>query len=72
MFGAVAETLLLSFALTDRFNTLKKEKKQLIDNQNVILEKQVTEKTLDLQHSLTQLQITQQQLTDQQKQRSRI
>ena len=67
--GSALETVILSFALADRINTLKKEKQQLVQEQNILLEKQVRERTQDLQNTLTQLQVTQEQLTEVQKNR---
>jgi two-component system, NtrC family, sensor kinase len=64
-FGAAAEVVLLSLALADRINALKKEKEQsqaeallisqqnqkLISEQNVILEQKVHERTLELEET---------------------
>ncbi len=74
-FGAAAEVVLLSLALADRINVLKKEKEQsqaeallvsqqnqqLIKEQNVILEKKVHERTLELEETNGELNRT---LTD--------
>lgn len=54
--GSALETVLLSFALADRINTLKREKlevletnQQLIINQNVVLEQKVKERTFEIE-----------------------
>ncbi|MGN8225735.1 sensor histidine kinase [Gracilimonas sp. BCB1] len=44
-----------------------KEKKELLQNQNIILEKQVSERTKELKDSLAELQATQAQLIQQEK-----
>jgi two-component system NtrC family sensor kinase len=73
--GAAAEVVLLSLALADRINVLKKEKEQsqaealfvsqqnqqLIKEQNVILEQKVHERTLELEETNVELNKT---LTD--------
>jgi two-component system, NtrC family, sensor kinase len=87
-FGSVVEVILLSFALADRINTFKKEKEEsqakafealkqneiLIKEQNIILEKKVTERTLELEkanneinQTLINLKETQAQLVDAEK-----
>ncbi len=79
--GSAAEVILLSFALGDRINLLKKEKEksqaealrisieneQLIKEQNVMLEQKVNERTAELQQALKDLKDTQTQLVDQEK-----
>lgn len=86
--GAALETILLSLALADLINTLKKEKEEtqtqmflemrknrdLIKNQNVMLEKKVTERTEklaetndNLQETLNNLKSAQTQLVDAEK-----
>ena len=71
-FGAALETILLSLALADLINTLKKEKEEtqtqmfiemrknrdLIKNQNIMLEKKVTERTQKLEEANQNLQTT--------------
>jgi signal transduction histidine kinase len=71
-FGSGMEVILLSFALADKINILKKEKelsqaealriaqeKQvLIQQQNIILEKKVEERTLELKETNSELNIT--------------
>ena len=79
--GAAAEVVLLSLALADRINALKKEKEQsqaeallvsqqnqqLIKEQNVILEQKVHERTLELEQTLTDLKEAQTQLVNAEK-----
>jgi signal transduction histidine kinase len=86
--GAAIEVALLSFALADKINTLQKQKQEkekealfaalenerLIKEQNIMLEKKVAEKTIDLTKSNEQLTIamedlksTQSQLVEQEK-----
>jgi signal transduction histidine kinase len=60
--GSAIESLLLSFALADRFNLIKKEKEALVLEQNVILEKRVKERTSELSTALNNLKETQEQL----------
>lgn len=64
-FGSAVEVILLSFALADRINILKKEKEdsqastlialqendKLITEQNIILEQKVEERTIELNHT---------------------
>ena len=71
-FGTAAEVILLSFALADRINILKKEKEQsqttallalqenekLIIEQNVVLEHKVEERTTELKHTNDELNTT--------------
>jgi two-component system NtrC family sensor kinase len=71
-FGSAAEVVLLSFALADRINILKKEKEQyqstalaalqtnekLIIEQNVVLENKVEERTTELKHTNEELHTT--------------
>ncbi len=70
--GSALEAILLSFALADSINTLKKEKalsqakalevslenERIIREQNVILESRVTERTLELRQSNENLERT--------------
>ncbi|MFN4082092.1 MAG: 7TM diverse intracellular signaling domain-containing protein [Bacteroidia bacterium] len=79
--GSAVEVVLLSFALGDKINVLTKEKEQsqaealkaslenqrLIEEQNVMLERKVDERTKDLQQALKDLKDTQSQLVDQEK-----
>jgi two-component system NtrC family sensor kinase len=80
-FGSAAEVILLSFALADRINILKKEKEEsqaaalnalqqndkLITEQNVILESKVKARTLELRNTLENLKDTQAQLVNAEK-----
>ncbi|MDO8998575.1 MAG: 7TM diverse intracellular signaling domain-containing protein [Bacteroidota bacterium] len=79
--GSAIETVLLSFALADRINILKKEKEmsqaltlealkeneKLITEQNIQLEKNVEERTLELKKTLSSLKDTQAQLVSAEK-----
>ena len=79
--GSALEVVLLSFALADRINILKKEKENeqaerlevlkeneiLVREQNTILEKKVKLRTDELEHALRNLQNTQSQLVSQEK-----
>ncbi|MGE0566817.1 MAG: 7TM diverse intracellular signaling domain-containing protein [Bacteroidia bacterium] len=79
--GSALETILLSFALADRINILKREKEnsqlekikaiqeneRLIKEQNVILEQKVAERTKDLEIALQDLKTTQVQLVNNEK-----
>lgn len=86
--GAAIETLVLSLALADQINSLKKEKEEtqtqmflemrknrdLIKNQNILLEKKVNERTEkleeaneNLQQTLNDLKSAQSQLVDAEK-----
>ena len=56
--GSAIETVLLSFALADRINTLKKEKEELIVGQNTILEQKVNERTTELKETNNNLSTT--------------
>ena len=60
--GSAIESLFLSFALADRFNTYKKEKEALVLEQNVLLESKVNERTSELSTALLELKETQDQL----------
>ena len=76
--GSAIQILLLSFALADKINTYRKEQAQakqealaaslenerLIKDQNIILEKQVHERTLELEAANTNLNQTLSQLKD--------
>lgn len=80
-FGSAAEGVLLSFALADKINVLKREKQQsdaeriaMIETQNVILEKKVHERTSELEEAKDQIQsqydhlrLTQKQLVESEK-----
>jgi signal transduction histidine kinase len=87
-FGSVVEVILLSFALADRINILKREKEEsqanalealkqneiLIKEQNIMLERKVTERTVELEKAnveinlaLNNLKETQAQLVDAEK-----
>ena len=79
--GSAIETVLLSFALADRINILKKEKDQsqatallalqqnekLIIDQNIVLEQKVQERTIELNKTLSNLKSAQAQLVDAEK-----
>jgi two-component system NtrC family sensor kinase len=79
--GSAIEAILLSFALADRINILKKEKEEsqatalealkvnekLITDQNVVLEKNVEQRTLELKNTLNNLKETQAQLVNAEK-----
>ncbi len=79
--GSALEVVLLSFALADKINILKKEKEKeqaerlevlkenetLVREQNTILEKKVKLRTDELEHALRNLQNTQSQLVSQEK-----
>ena len=79
--GSAIETVLLSFALADKINILKKEKEQsqattllalqqnekLITNQNIVLEQKVEERTIELNKTLTNLKNAQAQLVNAEK-----
>jgi two-component system NtrC family sensor kinase len=79
IFGSAFEALLLSFALADKINILKKEKEQLerlrvlgineslVREQNSMLEAQVKIRTDELELVLRNLQNTQSQLVNQEK-----
>lgn len=76
--GSAIEVTLLSFALADRINTMKKEKeasqqqtllaleenKKIITQQNVLLELKVKERTNELERSNKELKETQTQLVN--------
>lgn len=80
-FGNAVEVILLSFALADRINILKKEKElsqsqalaisleneRLITNQKIVLEREVAERTHDLESAYKNLQETQSQLVNSEK-----
>lgn len=81
-FGAAAEVVLLSLALADRINVLKREKEQsqaealrvsqqnqkLITEQNIVLEQKVHERTLELEETNEELNVTLTYLKDTQTQ----
>lgn len=72
MIASAVEAMLLSIALADRINTLKKEKElsqaealkisqeneQLVREQNVVLEQKVTARTAELQQTNNELNLT--------------
>lgn len=60
--GSAIEVVLLSFALADRINILKKENEKMITEQNIILESKVKERTFQLETSNKELKETQTQL----------
>jgi len=80
-FGSALEVILLSFALADKINILKKEKEneqleklealkeneKLIKEQNIVLEEKVRIRTDELERALRNLQNTQSQLVNQEK-----
>lgn len=80
--GSAAEVILLSLALADRINVLKKEKEQsqaeallisqqnqkLITEQNIVLEQKVHERTLELEETNEELNVTLTYLKDTQTQ----
>ncbi len=80
--GSAIEVVLLSFALADRINILKKEKEEsqlkalealqenerIIKEQNIILDTKVRERTLELQESNRELSITLKRLKETQSQ----
>ena len=80
-FGSALEVVLLSFALADKINILKREKEEeqleklrvlrenedLIREQNVLLEEKVRMRTDELEQALKNLQSTQSQLVNQEK-----
>jgi len=81
LLGSALEAILLSLALADRINILKKEKEQeqherleaikenerLIREQNLLLEEKVQSRTHELEVTLRNLQNTQTQLVNQEK-----
>ena len=81
LIGSSIEVLFLSFALGDAINTLKKAKEEaqvatlnalrenerIIKDQNIILEKKVTERTQELRTALENLKKTQTQLVNAEK-----
>ncbi|MEX2594475.1 MAG: 7TM diverse intracellular signaling domain-containing protein [Anditalea sp.] len=81
LIGSAVESILLSLALADRINILKKEKEneqrekvnalkeneRLNKEQNIYLEKMVLLRTEELEHTLKNLQNTQTQLVNQEK-----
>lgn len=81
LIGSAIEAILLSLALADRINILKKEKEKeqgekvkalkenerLIKEQNIYLEKMVLSRTKELEMTLKNLQNTQTQLVNQEK-----
>ena len=81
LYGACVESILLAFALANRINIYRAESaqaqtlamhrlaenEQLVREQNKVLEEKVTERTEDLQNTLTQLQNTESQLVQSEK-----
>lgn len=81
LFGASLEATLLSIALADKINILKREKEEsqqqaikalqenerLIVNQNIMLEQKVTQRTYELETAYKDLQNTQTQLVSSEK-----
>jgi two-component system, NtrC family, sensor kinase len=81
-FGSAVEVILLSFALADKINILKKEKEEsqaqallisqqnqkLITEQNIVLEQKVQERTLELEETNEELNVTLSYLKDTQTQ----
>ncbi len=81
-FGSAIEVILLSFALADRINILKREKAQsqaealkvskenerIVKEQNIVLEEKVKERTTDLEESNSQLTLTLSELKNTQSQ----
>ncbi|MES2761173.1 MAG: 7TM diverse intracellular signaling domain-containing protein [Bacteroidota bacterium] len=79
--GSAIEAILLSFALADRINILKKEKEEsqatalealkenekLITEQNIVLERNVEQRTIELKNTLTNLKDAQTQLVNAEK-----
>lgn len=65
--GSALETTLLSFALADRINIMRKENEQLVKEQNIILERKVKERTADLNKAIENLKQTQSQLVESEK-----
>jgi hypothetical protein len=79
--GSALETVLISFALADRINTLKREKEasqrdaisqmlkneELITNQNIELERNVEERTKELNQTIETLKETQDKLIEAEK-----
>lgn len=65
--GSAMEAILLSFALADKINALKREKEEILKDQNVQLELLVTERTRELEISLQNLKEAQAQLVESEK-----
>lgn len=65
--GSAIEVSLLSFALADKINILQQENETLVREQNIILEKQVAERTAELGEALESLKETQLQLVNSEK-----
>ena len=80
-FGVAIETVLLSLALANRINILKKEKEEsdkrviseikkneeLVINQNIVLEKKVKERTTEFEEALNSLKAAQSRLVQSEK-----
>ena len=80
-FGVILETVFISLALTNNISTLRREKeraneevldqieknKELVLNQNVVLERKVSERTAALQQALDDLKAAQSQLVQSEK-----
>ncbi|MBS3914057.1 MAG: GHKL domain-containing protein [Bacteroidetes bacterium] len=65
--GSAIEISLLSFALADKINILSEENEMLIREQNIMLERQVAERTAELGDALENLKQTQMQLVNSEK-----
>lgn len=72
--GSAVETVLLSFALADRINIYKKERLEVIEEnerlvreQNVVLEQKVKERTSELNKAINNLKQAQSQLVESEK-----
>jgi hypothetical protein len=82
LFGSTIEIILLSIALADRINQLRREKdrsraealamskenERIIKEQNILLENKVNERTMELQETNEELQVTLDNLKDTQTQ----
>lgn len=71
-FGVMLETWMFSLALGDRMNILRKEKEEsdrkyklLLQKQNVVLEDNIKERTLQLQNAFEELEVSNEQLEKQ-------
>ena len=66
-YGSAVEVVLLSLALANRINILKREKRQITEHQNALLEEKVEERTNELELALQDLRLTQSQLVEAEK-----